>query len=91
MKDNPDTLDVNEGRTTDEGVFLQATVMYRDKASPTEDVDGGDGDDVAESTAPSATVMGTTDNAVRARPDVNNCPHVRLRLHDPRRSMRMRW
>ena len=72
MKDNPDTMDVNEGRTTDEGMFLQATVMYRDKASPTEDVD--DDDDVAESTAPSATVMGVSDNAVRARPDVNNAP-----------------
>ena len=39
IEDNPDTLDVNEGRTTDEGMFLQATVMYRDKASP----DGGRG------------------------------------------------
>ena len=71
-EDNPDTMDVNEGRTTDEGMFLQATVMYRDKASPTEDVD--DDDDVAESTAPSATVMGITDNATRARPDVNTAP-----------------
>ena len=74
IEDNPDTENVSEARTTDEGMFLQATVMYRDKASPTEDVDGGDGEDVAESTAPSATVMGTTDNAVRARPDVNNAP-----------------
>ena len=69
-------------------MFLQATVMYRDKASPTEDVD--DDDDVAESTAPSATVMGVSDNAVRARPDVNTAPMFASETTTCERSWRTR-
>ena len=70
IEDDPATLDVNEARTTDEGMFLQATVMYRDKASPEDDPDT----DANEGTALNQTVMDTTDNATRARPDVNTAP-----------------
>ena len=37
VEDDPMTGEVSEARTSDEGMFLQATVMYRDKASPEDD------------------------------------------------------
>ena len=56
----------------DEGMFLRATVMYRDNASPI--VDATPDDDVDDTTALNQTVSMNSDHAVRGDPEVNNPP-----------------
>ena len=57
-----------EGYAGDEGMFLQARVTYKDKATAEDD-----GQDDAGLDEP-ATVMEQTVHAVRKQPDVNNAP-----------------
>ncbi len=69
VDDDPVTSE-NEGVDGDEGMYLQATAMYRDNAKDvkTESSAGaGDAGDKNEE-------MARTENAVRARPDVNEEP-----------------
>ena len=66
--DNPATEDVSEADSGDEGLFLRAVVTYTDDASD-EDNDQTAGVDESEESA-----MGTSELAVRARPEVNNAP-----------------
>ena len=61
VEDDPDTDD-NEAMASDEGKFLQATVMYRDKISPDNDP------------ALNEVVMASPFYAVRAKPLVNTAP-----------------
>ena len=70
VPDDPITSE-NEGIDGDEGMYLQVTVMYRDNAS--DKVDDTDTADVDESKV-KRTIPKHTDNAVRARPDVNQAP-----------------
>ena len=70
VEDNPATEDVNEADDGDLGMFLQATVMYRDKASPAVDADPDD--DVDDTTARNEEVSMTSENAVRERPELNS-------------------
>ena len=64
--------DGNETMASDEGKFLQATVEYRDKASPIED--SASTPNVDESTALNEEFMAAPFYAVRAQPDVNTAP-----------------
>ena len=77
IEDDPNTLDVNETYASDEGMFLRATVMYRDKASPTEDDTGTA--EVNEATALNEDGHGH-DGQRRPRPARReHCSHVLLR------------
>ena len=71
VEDDPITSE-NEAIAGDEGMYLQATVKYQDNAKDTR-VDDDTTADIDESTAPNEE-MAHTDNAVRARPDVNEAP-----------------
>ena len=77
-EDDPATTTIDESETNpgDEGQFLRATVMYRDKASgdPMEDDPLTMGEDQDESLQGVREVMKPSDNAVRGDPDVNNAP-----------------
>ena len=68
--DNPDTIE-DEAYTGDVGVFLIATVAYRDKASPE---DNEATQDVDESETLNLGIVIESANAVRAFPDVNSDP-----------------
>ena len=89
VEDNPATLGVNEEDPGDEGMFLQAKVTYRDAQSEddiesSEDYEEGRRGIDDPMTGPAQTitvdavgeadVLATTDNAVRAVPDVNDAP-----------------
>ena len=71
VPDDPDTA-VDETMASDEGKFLQATVMYRDNASPI--VDDTSTPSVDESTALNEEVMAAPTYAVREKPNVNTAP-----------------
>ena len=70
-EDNAATLGINEEDPGDEGKFLHVTVDYRDNASPKDDPTTAA---VDESTNRNQTQSVTSENAVRAVPDVNNAP-----------------
>ena len=75
-EDDPATTTIDESETNpgDEGMFLRATAMYRDKASGDPIEDNTDTADVDESLQGVRTVMKPSDNAVRGDPLVNNAP-----------------
>ena len=80
VPDNPAT-DINEAVTGDEGLYLRVTVTYRDPQSMDDKEDtpnveeGRRGTGEANATAVGdRPVMATSENAVRAVPDVNNPP-----------------
>ena len=72
VEDDPDTDDVNEAMASDEGKFLQATVMYRDEASPI--VDSASTPLVDESTALNEVLTASPIYAVREEPNINTAP-----------------
>ena len=71
VEDDPATLGINEEDPGDEGMYLRVTVKYRDNASPKKDISTTPADD---SKALNEEFSVTSDNAVRAVPDVNNAP-----------------
>ena len=64
--------DGNETMASDEGKFLQATVMYRDEASPI--VDSASTPLVDESTALNEVLTASPIYAVREEPNINTAP-----------------
>ena len=78
--DNPATVGINEMDRGDEGKYLRARVTYRDAQSEDDDEDTADveegrrGIDDTDTVDVDERVFEDTENAVRARPDVNNPP-----------------
>ena len=71
-EDDEATTNVDESDLGDEGKYLQATVSYRDDASPT--MDDTNSDNIDESEDNTEKAMGDSENAVRVEPDTNDAP-----------------
>ena len=79
VPDNEDTLDVNEGVTGDEGMYLLVTVTYRDAQSMDDDEDTADVEEGRRGVDTDLSdgddrVKAQSENAVREVPMVNNRP-----------------